>query len=213
MSSFDADQARSAHVYARLSGFGWTLLPHAPFRFERVPHRPELLLVETNVQGVPKRAKLDFSRPNPAIELNQGTDGLEEILDFTEGPMCDHWRIETTVYSIRWPEGFAVQSQQEPPGFDLLGPNGTLIFLQGPFDPRNLPPPAEMVGEGQSVHQLGRNWVELSYLHDGVPWRQTHRLVAFGQDVVVVTSQAPAKWNTLVSAAAVNVSESLSPTE
>ncbi len=198
-------------VYARLSGFGWALIPFAPFIFERVPHRPSLLLVEHQSRSGPKRAKLDFADEDPAIELGEGTDRLEDILDFDRGPCSDHWRIETTVYSIRWPEGFAVQSSEDPPGFDLAGPNGTLVFLQGPFEPARLPLLADMAGAGQTVHQIGSSWVELSYLNEGAPWRQTHRLVAFGADVVVVSSQAPVEWNPLVNAAASSVAESLMP--
>ena len=203
----------SHHVYARLSGFGWTLIPFAPFRFERVPHRPQLLLVEHQSPAGPKRAKLDFAESDPTIELGAGTNRLEEVLEFTEGPESDHWRIETTVYSVRWPDAFAVQSSPEPPGFDLVGPNGTLVFIQGPFDPERLPALSDMVGTGQSIHNIGSSWVELSYLDGSVAWRQTHRLIAFGSDVVVVSSQAPVEWNALVSAAAMIVGDSLAPSE
>src|SRR5438445_1255340 len=141
----------SHSVYARLSGFGWTLLPGAPFRFERVPHRPRLILVEHRTADGPRRAMLDFD--DPAVELAEGTSRLEEVLEFTEGPNFDHWRMVTSVYSVRWPEGFAVGSTTDPPGFDFIGPNGTLIYLQGPFDCSHVPPFEEMASPEQQIHQ------------------------------------------------------------
>lgn len=199
----------SQHVYARLSGFGWTVLPLAPFRFERVPHQPKVILVEHQSAEGPRRAKLDFERGLPAVKLADGTDRLEDILELLEGPDVDHWKIETSVYSVRWPEGFVIRSTAEPPGFDLAGPSGTLIFLQGPFDRQNLPPLAEMVGPEQSIYRLGTNWIELAYEYEGEHWRQTHRVVDYGSDAVVVTSQAPESWDVLVSSVADRVAESL----
>lgn len=201
----------SQHVYARVSGFGWTLLPEAPFRFERVPHQTRLVLVEHSSQVGPKRAMLDFTADVPTIKLGEETERLEDVLELLEGPDSDHWRIETTVYSIRWPDGFAVCSSAEPPGFDLAGPNGTLISLQGPFDIERLPLLVDMAGPGQSIHQLGSTWVELNYLQDRQPWRQTHRLIEFGTDVVVVSSQSPVEWDALVNTSAIIVAESLEP--
>lgn len=198
------------HVYARVSGFGWSLLPFAPFLFERVPHRRNSVsVVHLDVDG-PKRVALEFSEDAPILDLGKGVNRLSDVLELLEGPGWDHWRIETSVYSVRWPEGFAVQSTPDPPGFELIGPGDTLIYLQGPLERRNLPNLDRMIGPGQTIHQLGSDWVELDYLHESAPWRQTHRLLDFGpNDAVVVTSQAPQKWGRLIDVAAVQVAESL----
>jgi hypothetical protein len=202
----------SEHIYARLSGYGWTLLPRAPFRFQRAANHPRAVIAIHQAPGGPRRAMLSFDDDAPVVQLDDGVERLDEVLELSAGPASDHWRIETSVYSIRWPDMFAVQSTAEPPGFDLVGPNEAMVFLQGPFDPRNLPPLTEMASPGQVVHRLGANWVELDYQKDEAPWRQVHRLVGYGDDVVVVTSQAPESWNALVGAAAIGVAESLMPT-
>lgn len=36
----------SEHVFAWVAGFGWTLMPYAPFRFERVSEQPKSIRVE-----------------------------------------------------------------------------------------------------------------------------------------------------------------------
>lgn len=201
------------HVYARVSGFGWSALPRAPFRLERVPHHPALLLAEHQSAGGPRRAKIDLARPEPVVELDDGTLDLAEVLELAAGPAPECWRIDTSVFSANWPEGFAVRSTSEPPGFDLVGPDGTLIFLQGPFEREQLPLPRQMAGDGQIVRRHGRDWVELDYRQEGAPWRQAHRLVAFGPYAIVVSSQAPAAWHPLVDAAAAALGASIAPAE
>lgn len=82
----------SQHVFARVSGFGWTLLPLAPFRYERLQERPPAVLaVHENC-----RATLTFGGGDPAAELGEGTLALDDVLDLPGGPGWDHWRVETT---------------------------------------------------------------------------------------------------------------------
>src|SRR5262249_2669766 len=158
-----------------------------------------------------------FEGDNPAVELGQGTTALEEVLDLLEGPGWDHWRIETTVFTARWPESFALTSAPTPgPPFDLHGPDGAFLFTQGPFAVGRLPALTEMAAPGQTVLRHGRSpmggWVELEYLHDGAPWRQTHRVVEHGGGyALVVTAQAPERWATLTDAAAEEFATSLRP--
>ncbi len=203
------------HVYARLFGFGWTLLPLAPFRFERVPGGPCSVVVVRRSAGGVKRAPLSSGGNNlPDVELGEGTASLEEVLDLCEGSDRDHWRVETTVFTIRRLAGFALESSAGPgpPGFHLHGPDATLLYVQGPFPRGRLPAPSAMAGPGQTVRRHGDSWVELEYFHEGTPWRQTHWLVGFLQDhAYVVSVQAPERLSGLAEAAVAEVAESLEP--
>jgi len=205
----------SPHVYARLSGFGWTLLPLAPFRFEQVPDRPWSVVAAHQSVGEVKRATLSFGGNNlPDIEFGEGTASLDEVLDLCEGPAWDHWRGGTSGFTVCWPQGFALESSDDPapPGFYLHGPDATLLHVQGPFPGERLPTPAAMAGPGQSVRRHGSSWVELEYLHEGTPWRQTHWLVRFLRDhACVVSVQAPEWQAGLAEVAVAEVAESLEP--
>jgi hypothetical protein len=88
------------HVYARPAGFRWVLLPLAPFRFERVAGRPRSLLAEHLGEEGVRRATLDFGGARPSVELAAGTARLEDVLDLLPGPGLDHWRIETSVFTV-----------------------------------------------------------------------------------------------------------------
>ncbi len=202
------------HVYARLSGFGWTLLPHAPYRFERASDEPPTVVAHHG----PHRVTLTFDWNPPGIVLSEGTPSLEEVLDLLEGPALDYWRIETTVFAARWPAGFDLASPpaESKPPFDLHGPGGALVWVQGPVSAERLPPVPEMAGAGQTVRRHGQaaygSWVELDYLHEGVPWRQSHRVVPFeGTYALVVTAQAPAQLASVAEAAADEVASTIAP--
>jgi hypothetical protein len=203
------------HVYARLSGFGWTLLPLAPFWFERVPGRPRSVLARHESPAGPRQATVSLDGVRPAAELVPGTTDLAEVLDLLEGPGLDRWRVETTVFTCLWPEGFALASASSPgPPFDLHGPGESLVFVQGPLAVARLPPLAGVAG--QTVRRQGRSslgdWVELEYQHGGLPWRQTHRVVEDGQGyALVVSAQSPEAWAGLTDAAAEEVASSLAP--
>jgi hypothetical protein len=206
----------SPHVYARLSGFGWTLLPLAPFRFERGPGRPGSLLATHFAPGGLRQASLTFAGGNPEVELAEETQTLEEILDLLPGPDADHWVIETTIFAVCWPESFTLGSTPKPPGFELIGPAGGMVFVQGPVHRSHLPPPTDMVGPGQVVRRQGQSdrwaWVELEYSHEGAAWRQVHRVVSLaGDHAFVVTSQALVGQTTLAEQAADEVAASLRP--
>jgi hypothetical protein len=206
------------HVYARLSGLGWTLVPLAPFLIERPAGRPWPLVATHEGPGEVKRAILSFPANNlPDFEFAEGTTSLGDVLDISQGPDLDHWRVETSVFTCRWPDGFALASAPSPgPPFDLHGPGGSLVFVQGPFGLTRLPPIDRMVGPEQTVFRSGSSprggWVELGYEHGGVPWRQTHRVVEDGRGfALVVTSQAPEQWARPVEQAAEVVAASLAP--
>jgi hypothetical protein len=201
----------SDHVFARVSGFGWTLLPRAPFWLEQVGG-PRTLLVEHNNAAGLKRATLRLDESPPGVDLDEGTTSLQELLDLLPGPGLDHWQIETTVFTLPWPDGFAVQSSPDPPGFDLLGADNTLVYVQGPFDRTDLPAPRAMAATDQTIVRHGPTWVDLAYTDGGKRWRQTHRVVDLGEGVVlVVTSQAPEKLASVAEKAGEAVAAGVRP--
>ena len=198
-------------IYSRLSGFGWTMVPLAPFRIERIAYQSRSIIAAHRSAKGARRAAMAFDSAEPVVRLDEGTASLDEVLELVRGVDCDYWRVETSVYSVRWPDGFAVSSISDPPGFEFVGPEGILLFLQGPFERQNLPALAEMAVLGQSIAAIGPNWVQLGYLLEGTPWQQTHHVVPYGTDFVVVTSQAPLKMRVLADAACSGVAESLTP--
>ena len=59
----------SEHVYARLAGHGWILLPRAPFEFERMPDRPQAVDVSHQSANGPRNARIDCTTDPPQIDL------------------------------------------------------------------------------------------------------------------------------------------------
>lgn len=197
------------HVYARLSGFGWILLPLAPFQLQGSSDKPRRILARHDSLQGPRQAAVTLEGNSPTVELGKDTAALEEVLDMMEGPDLDHWRIETSVYTCGWPAGFTLTSNNESarPAFFLKGPDAALLFVQGPFAITRLPSLSDMVGPGQKLRRQGRSarggWVELEYQHENRPWLQTHRLIEDVQEeVFVVTAQTPETGASLTDTAA-----------
>jgi hypothetical protein len=209
----------SQHVYARLAGHGWILLPLAPFEFERVPTKPLAVDVSHEGEDGPRNARIDCETDPPIIDLGPATLALAEVLDVLPGPELDEWYIETSAYVCPWPEGFSFISSgaPDPAVFYLTGPDRSLVFVQGPFPVGRVPAPDAMVGPGQVLLRKGQTtsgtWVEIGYTYEGQPWRQWHRVVARGDSALVVTAQGPVCHVGLVEAAAVTVAEGLMPYE
>ena len=209
----------SKHVYARLAGHGWILLPLAPFEFERVPTNPRAVDVSHDSADGPRNARIDCATDPPLIDLGPATSTLAEVTDVLPGPELDGWYIETSVYVCPWPEGFSFISSgsPDPAVFYLTGEDRSLLFVQGPFPIGHIPTPEAMVGPGQVLLRKGQTtsgpWVEVGYTHEGQPWQQWHRVVARGDSALVVTAQGPTCQVGLVEAAAIEVAEGLMPYE
>jgi hypothetical protein len=107
------------------------------------------------------------------------------VATLSQGEARDRWWIETGPFAVPWPAEYAFASSGDGgvPVFDLVGPGGSLIYVQGPFPaekrPENL---VDLVGPGQSLRAQGTagesEWVEVEYVHKGVPWRQRHYLLS-----------------------------------
>jgi hypothetical protein len=183
------------HVFARVSGYGLTLVPIWPYRFERTPAaRPGSVTVTHWGDGAVRTATVH----GQAVDLS-GADSVDQVVDIAAGPAERTWRVETSLYSVAWPEGFRIESPPEagPSMFDLHGPDGALLYVQGPFADDRLPMPDQLVAPGQAVVAKRRvqdvEAVELAYAHENVEWRQGYWFVPLGQGrSLVVTAQAPA---------------------
>src|SRR2546423_116748 len=100
----------ATHDCPRVSGFGWTLLPLAPFRLERLPGRPRAVLATRHYPAGRRQAAICLDGDRPAVELERDTASLGEVLSLFEGPHWDHWRVETGGLTARWPEAFVLTS-------------------------------------------------------------------------------------------------------
>lgn len=204
------------HVFARLTGFGLTLVPIWPYNFRRSPHTPGTVSVTRWVGETAQTATVTGGGDSPAIALT-GVEAVDQVVDVLEGPDERVWRIETSPYSVEWPEGFEIDS---PPAgdnsspFHLWGPNGSLIYPQGPLKRERIPSLTELAGPGQTIiarqNGPGFDAVDLAYEHEGADWRQSHHLVPFGADrVLIITAQSPAAHAALTRQAAEIVARSV----
>lgn len=213
------------HVFAWVTGFGWTLMPFAPFRFERSEERPWTVSVERSGAA---RAVVALERDGRAggfrAVLQPGS--AADVVELIEGPAYahadrgadyDHWRIETSLFNVRWPAGFALRSVADaPPVFELTGPDGRLIWVQGPFDSAVVPSPDGLAAPDQTLERVvasaGGPLVELRYEHGGRPWNMFHAVVdRFAGAVCIVTGQTPTEGREPVRRAVEELAASLTP--
>ena len=178
-----------AHVLARLNGFGVTLIPNWPYSFEREGHGSDVVHATRWTPSGPAQATID---PGNRVESN-------DVVDVADGFDIPYWLIETSIFSVRWPAGFTVNSPHDAGDdtpFYLQGPGEAIIFTQGPMPKARLSDPNALVAPGQSVlarrsDDNGVAGVELSYLHDDEQWWQAHWMMPCqANHVVVITAQS-----------------------
>jgi len=169
-------------------------MPRAPFHIERVAGRPRSLRVlhyaPEGVRGVTVTVPADGAEPE--YELEPGTTGPEAVMDvisgaayqhWDTGAAYDHWRVESSVLTFRWPAGLALASLPglQPPPFELIGPEESRLWIQGPLPEYNVPSLDGFEGPGQVTDRTGEcaggPLVELTYALEGVPWRMFHCIV------------------------------------
>jgi hypothetical protein len=204
------------HVFIRISGFGWTLLPVTPCRFEQLSASGPALRALHCDKGRTHRAVLHFGAGEPYIQLAPGTASLKEVAEISPGPAVESWRIETSLFSHAWPKSFTVESlgNIDPPLYHFDGPEEALIEVQGPFTADKLALMGNFSAPGQEVVRQGKTaghtWYELAYEHDSRPWRQRQYVVAARPDgaFVVVSAQAPKSQAAPLAAAADEIASS-----
>lgn len=113
------------------------------------------------------------------------------------GPDTDSWAVETTVFRCGWPEGLTLASTEEgaPSPFELHGPEGSVLFFQGPLPREGLPPLEDFAAPGQQLlgtgTVAGAPFVDVAYTHEGASWRQRHVVLSLSEaHALVLTVQA-----------------------
>jgi len=177
------------HVLARLNGYGVQLVPYWPYRFERLDaDLPKVLVVRVMHDG---EDSTEIDPKNPVA--------VEGIVDVSTEPSPDGWRVETSTFSVPWPDGFHVSSPSDPADrmpYYLLGPDNASIFPQGILPNERIPAVEALAAAGQRITAQrtidGTEVIELEYTHDGGPWWQSHWLIPWGETrTLTFTAQAP----------------------
>ena len=130
-----------------------------------------------------------------------------ELVDVETGTHPGAWRIETTVFSCRWPEGFALAhdpSAMSP--FLLLGPADAMLWIDGPIQAARATPIEKLAAPGQNVREVRESAdaarIDLDYLEDGVRFWQRRVVVRWSEEkVLVLSAQAPKASEKLAQAA------------
>ncbi|RPI77093.1 MAG: hypothetical protein EHM42_14175, partial [Planctomycetaceae bacterium] len=114
------------HVFSWVSGFGWTLMPFAPFRLEQRPgnlrrvvawhegvwgRSGAIVTVADDGAGFIRQRKGPTLFPSRVVEVFAGAARPH----WTDGAQSDHWRIETEIFSVKGPAGFALESTRDVP--------------------------------------------------------------------------------------------------
>jgi hypothetical protein len=194
------------HVFVRLNGYGLRLVPYWPYRFARVVGGVAVEVTRWTADG-----------PRVAVIHPDAARPVAEVVDVGEASGDGNWVIETSVFTVGWPDGFAIESSQDPTdrtAFYLVGPDEAMIFPQGPVRAERLANVEALVAAGQRVHDRRRvggiDVVELAYDHEDRPWWQGHWMVPHGeQRVLLVTAQAPWVHGAAVRTAAEAVATSM----
>ena len=160
----------SEHVWVRLSGFGLKVLPMKSFRASYSDQEPRCLDVEL-ADGRFARIIPDNGGCKSKIDRST-TASLFEVVEMGQGVDLDRWWIETKLYSIDWPAGLTLHSDDIAP-IELANDDGVLCYAQSL---KGNPALHTLRGHGQGIIEQSSNdgvpSVLLSYEHDDAHWRQ-----------------------------------------
>jgi hypothetical protein len=169
------------HSYLKLVGHGLTIVPIPPFEISRASALEMPLVVE---------------REGSRFLIKAVSDPVDsELIEVSVGP-DEPWRLVTSLYTLSWPKGFVIVSSPTPdvpPGFDLLGPAQSLVYLQGPFASEKvkhgeqLAAPGQNIIENRVIDSIERAWFE--YRFEGEDYYQVHHLVGLEGRVLMITLQ------------------------
>lgn len=204
----------------RVCGYGLSLAP-APdkvFRWVQNTNPGGIIAaaLPADSQAPQKQVQIILSDTGNRLSLGQGVAKAEEVIQVAEGPDTRKWMIETPIFRTAWPNGFDLRFPlASKTRFDLVGPDNTLIFVQGPatYQTRLLD---MMASEGQREFGRGKtpsghDWIELEYDAEGTKWRQRHYARKISStDCFVVTAQCAQPKAVPIFQAADEVTESLS---
>jgi hypothetical protein len=185
MCAFSAGQAFVTHVFVVAAGYGKRVVPvTAPCEFAITT---DGVLRVTSTASVPVAVRCVARDAMPDAE-----DLADPVADIIEGPRQPEWWLDAGFYAMPLPPGWtALATGDSSPAFYLVRETDRMVFVQ---TARNRPTLDALAAPGQSVIDRGTDdraeWVELSYVLEGVAWRQRHTLMRSTLPVMV-TAQAP----------------------
>lgn len=233
-----------------LVGYQVRLTPQPPWKLGRLPSgakgpkaAPETVIVARTLdQGVKnlliapgkKTAAREFQKKidgefralrlgedGTSVMLGAGMEDVAEVGSVTPSAAPAGWRIETSSYTVQWPEGYTVGSVRDgapfPFEFERVGAPNELIVLRGPLvGAKQVPSPDALVGKDQEPVAMDMKsptpWVEVRYQVDGKPWRQRHYYAVLKPEtIVLVTIQAPEERAAQIAQIGDQVASSVKP--
>lgn len=199
----------AGHVFAKLCGYGRTLIPFAPYSIDRVDCHSDFLV---RINSDNRIAVLDFTRSDFAPLLKNATK-LSEVVEISAGYQDKKWIIETASFSTSWPHEFSIRSADKDwPLFELVGPANSTIWFQGCF-PNDRVTPERMTAPGMQLCNLGETahwqWYEFSYEHEQMSFQQRWYVKGFNSHKkLIITAQMPTTHSSVVIRAAEELAES-----
>jgi hypothetical protein len=126
------------HVYARLTGFGWTLLPLAPYRFERATGSERTIMARHEYPTGPRTATLSFAIGPPEVYLGEGQPASARSSTCCPAPTMTTGGPPVT---------------DQPSVLDLRGLEGPLIYVRVPLPSHRIPASSRVAATGQSIRR------------------------------------------------------------
>jgi hypothetical protein len=174
------------HVYVTACGFSKRVIPvSSPYELD-VARDGSLRVVVTGTK--PHR-----TREVRADDPVDGAPGIDPAADVVEGPALPRWWLDTGVYAVPLPADWKAMADGDiAPAFFLVHEPHLAVFIQ---TAQNRPAIADFTAAGQHLETQGADdrsdWVEVSYIHEGLSWRQRHALLREGSPTMI-TAQGPA---------------------
>jgi hypothetical protein len=201
-----------AHVFTRISGFGRTLLPaRAPFSFQWGSNKSVEFQMEINSEWI------EVQLSDSGHFLDEASDKkLEDYIGVFPSDYQGEFRVETSIYSVLWPDKVEIYAagKKKGPHFDLVGPESSLIFIQGPIDSIEVPAVSELSVDGQTLVDEGQyegaQWAEFEYSHEQALWRQRQHRLEIEEQVFLISAQSKVKDRELMIELANFVAQSFS---
>lgn len=211
----DSSWAGLPRVPVRLVGHGYSLAPPPGrvYRWAQVSNPVGIVAAMHNQQGQWTQAEVRLSpgQKDLQIKVNPPELDWQALVELCEGPQLQEWWVEVRGFRFLWPAGvdlsYPVSTGKQ---VELLGKNGSLLYLQGPLKP-GLVDLNDMGAADQRETARGGNWVEFAYVAEGQNWRQRHHLKECGPYQVVITAQAPSDCADEIFELATRVNQNLLP--
>ena len=121
----------------RVCGYGLSLapVPNTVFRWAQNANPFGIVASArpSDSEAPPKQVQILLSDSDHQVALGQGVVKAEDVVQISEGPVNNHWTIETPIFHAVWPVGLDLRYPlASKTRFDLVGRDDSLIFVQGP---------------------------------------------------------------------------------